>query len=177
MGQNSLNRDCLMICTNSLKIRFSIMKTRKKEFRSKLEKDYNLEKKALKKHEPFKAAFKRIAVILINGNEEKIDSEKDEEDQNNQKKKKSRKRKRENEENQGEEEEEVQHSDPPKKKRKINSGKSVVDKKAESLDEAEETELAELTKKEQEGTDLDKKEQKRLKKLLKKKKKMDKKKS
>merc|ERR1712130_276464 len=61
------------------------------------------------------------------------------------------------------------------KKRKINSGKSVVDKKAESLDKAEETELAELTKKEQQGTDLDKKEQKRLKKLLKKKKKMDKK--
>merc|ERR1712154_389879 len=77
MGQNSLNRDCLMICTNSLKIRFSIMKTRKKEFRSKLEENYNLEKKALKKHEPFKAAFKRIAVILINGNEEKIDSEKE----------------------------------------------------------------------------------------------------
>merc|ERR1712154_185137 len=49
----------------------------KKEFRSKLEENYNLEKKALKKHEPFKAAFKRIAVILINGNEEKIDSEKE----------------------------------------------------------------------------------------------------
>merc|ERR1712154_653963 len=56
----------------------------KKEFRSKLEKDYNLEKKALKKHEPFKTAMERITLVLIAENEEKIDSEKDEEDENKQ---------------------------------------------------------------------------------------------
>merc|ERR1712154_248097 len=44
----------------------------KKEFRSKLEKDYNLEKKALKKHEPFKTAMERITLVLIAENEEKI---------------------------------------------------------------------------------------------------------